>query len=82
MTSCVHRQLGMSRILILFDLLENLNFIFMFLAVILDPEVFKKLRESPENNFHEVSSKSEPGCQSYDSKPNKVNGYIVISCYK
>ena len=37
---------------------------FCFLAVILVSELFKKLRETPENNFHQVSSKSEPGCPS------------------
>ena len=36
----------------------------MFLAVILVPELFKKLRETPGNNFHQVSSKSNPGCPS------------------
>ena len=35
---------------------------FVFLAVILVPELFKKLRETPRNNFHQVSSKSDPGC--------------------
>ena len=36
----------------------------LFLAVILVPELFKKLRETPGNNFHQVSSKSDPGCPS------------------
>ena len=31
----------------------------LFLAVILVPELFKKLRETPGNNFHQVSSKSD-----------------------
>ena len=45
----------------------NLKFwisFFVFLAVILVPELFKKLRETPGNNFHQVSSKSDPGCPS------------------
>ena len=42
-----------------------LNVIFLvFLDVILVPELFKKLRETPWNNFHQVSPKSEPGCPS------------------
>ena len=36
----------------------------LLLAVILVPELFKKLRETPGNNFHQVSSKSDPGCPS------------------
>ena len=32
---------------------------FVFLPVILVPELFKKLRETPGNNFHQVSSKSD-----------------------
>ena len=40
----------------------------MFLAVILVPELFRKLRETPGNNFHLVSSKSKRGCSSYDQK--------------
>ena len=47
---------------------------FLFLAVILVPELFKKLRETPGNNFHLVSSKSESGCPSY--VPNKRNNIV------
>ena len=36
-----------------------LPFFFVLLAVILVPELFKKLRETPGNNFHQVSSKSD-----------------------
>ena len=36
----------------------------LFLAVILVPELFKKLRETPGNNFHQVLCKSEPECLS------------------
>ena len=36
----------------------------MFLLVILVPELFKKLRETPGNKFHQVSSKSDLGCLS------------------
>ena len=32
---------------------------FVFWAVILVPELFKKLRETPGNNFHQVSSTSD-----------------------
>ena len=53
---------------------EILNFMFFVLfSVILVPELFRKLRETPGNNFHLVSSKSEPGCPSYDQKTKKVN---------
>ena len=38
----------------------------LFWPVILVPELLKKLRETPGNNFHQVSFKSEPGCPSYD----------------
>ena len=31
----------------------------LFWAVILVPELFQKLRETPGNNFHQVSSKSD-----------------------
>ena len=40
----------------------------MFLAVILVPEPIKKVGDTGRNNFHQVSSKSEPGCPSYDPK--------------
>ena len=44
---------------------EILNFMFfVFLAVTLVPELFKQLRKTPGNNFHQVSCKSEQG------KPN------------
>ena len=36
--------------------------------MILVPELFRKLRETPGNNFHLVSSKSKRGCPSYDQK--------------
>ena len=39
---------------------------------IMVPELFRKLRETPGNNFHLVSSKSEPGCPSYDQKTKKT----------
>ena len=43
-----------------YDLILNFDFhFFVFLAVILVPELFKKLRETPGNNFHQVSSKSD-----------------------
>ena len=41
---------------------------YMFLAVILVPELFRKLRETPGKNSHQVWSKSEIGCTSYDQK--------------
>ena len=42
---------------------EILKFsLFLFWAVILVPELFRKLRETPGNNFHLVSSNSKPGC--------------------
>ena len=44
--------------------IKKLSDIFCVLAVILVPELFKKLRETPGNNFHQVSSKSDPGCPS------------------
>ena len=48
---------------------EIVNFIFLwFLVVILVPELFKEVRETPGINFHQVSSKSEAGCPSYDQK--------------
>ena len=49
----------------------------MFLAVILVPELFRKLRETPGNNFHLVSSKSESGCPSYDQK-NRAKNHVVF----
>ena len=62
--NCIYRQLGMSRILKFqfydFTMFFNFDFhFFVFLAVILVPELFKKLRETPGNNFHQVSSKSD-----------------------
>ena len=70
MKNCIYRQLGMSRIrkfeeFDFFEFFEILNFIFYCLAVMLVPELFKKLRETSGNNFHKVSSKSDPGCPSY-----------------
>ena len=57
----------------LYCFFEILNFIFLsFWAVILVPELFRKLRETPGNNFHLVSSKSGPGCPSYDQKTKKL----------
>ena len=54
-----------------------LNFMFLlFWDVILVPELFRKLRETPGKNFHLVSSKCEPGCPSYDKKTHKVNDYL------
>ena len=47
---------------------------YVFLPVILVLELFKKLRETPENNFHQVSSKSEPG------RPSNLILSHVISC--
>ena len=44
----------------------------MFLAVILVPELLRKRRETPGNNFHPVSSKSKRGCPSYDQKADLV----------
>ena len=49
--------MGLVHILVLL-----LSFFFMFWAVILVPELFRKLRENPGNNFHPVSYKSERGC--------------------
>ena len=44
----------------LYDLILIFDFhLFVFWAVILVPELFKKLRETPGNNFHQVSCKSE-----------------------
>ena len=40
----------------------------VFLAVILVPALFKKLRGTPGINFHQVSSKSELMGPSYDQK--------------
>ena len=44
----------------------------MFLVVILVPELFRKLRETPGMHSHLFSSKSEPGCPSYDKKTKKL----------
>ena len=38
----------------------------------LAPELFRKLPETPGNHFHIVSSKSQPGCPSYDQR-TKLN---------
>ena len=40
----------------------------LFLVVILVPELFRKLRETPGKNSHQVWSKSERSCTSYDQK--------------
>ena len=40
----------------------------MFLAVILVPELSRKMRETPGKNSHQVWSKSEIVCTSYDQK--------------
>ena len=48
---------------------ENVNFVCLkFLAVILAPELFRKLRETPGMHSHQVSSKSETGGPTYDQK--------------
>ena len=54
-------------------------FFLLFLPVILHPELFKKLRETPGNNFHQVSYKSEPGCPSYDEKQKKVQIVLILT---
>ena len=51
----------------------------MFWAVILVPKLFRKLRETPGNNFHLVSSKSEPGCPSYDQKIKRFLLRFVVN---
>ena len=57
-----------------YDLILNFDFHFVvFLAVILVPELFKKLRETPGNNSHQVSSKSELMGPSYDQKTENFN---------
>ena len=38
------------------------------MAVILVPELFRKLRETPRKQIHQVSSKFELECPSYDKK--------------
>ena len=43
-----------------------------FLAVILIPELFRKLRETPGMHSHQVWSKSEISCTSYDKKTKTV----------
>ena len=40
----------------------------MLFSLILVPELFRKVRETPGKNFHQVSSKSERSCTSYDQK--------------
>ena len=56
----------------------------MFLVVILVPELFRKLRETPGNNLHLVSSKSKRGRPSYDKKQyskalNNRTGALITS---
>ena len=53
------------------------DFFFVF-SVILVPELFKKVRETPGKNVHQVSSKSELGCPSYDRKTKKVRKSLEI----
>ena len=51
---------------------EILNFMFFVLFAVHEvPELFRKVREGAAVHFHLVSSKSEPGCPSYDQK-NKM----------
>ena len=51
----------------------SVNFsLLLFLPVTLVPEQFRKLLETPGNNFHLVSSKSKRGCPSYDQKCEKI----------
>ena len=55
---------------------EILNFsFFSFLAVILVPELFRKLRETRGINFHQVSSIYVRVVSSYDQKTEQVNEY-------
>ena len=50
-----------------------MSFIFLwFGAVILVPELFRKLRETPGMHSHQVSSKSEIGCTSYDQRRCRI----------
>ena len=57
----------------------------MFLVVILVPELFRKLWETPGKNSHQVSSKSERSCTSYDQQTkevelNSVFRFFVLFC--
>ena len=57
---------------------EILNFInFMFLAVILVPELFREVRETRGINFHEVSSVYVWTVSSYDQKNENVNEHLI-----
>ena len=54
--------------------IKLLNFICSwFLPVHQVPEPVRKLRETYRKNFHQVWSKSEIECPSYDQKTKKVN---------
>ena len=84
MKTYVYRHLGISGILKFDENLKKICFrtrktskilVFpMFLLVILVPELFRKLRETPGNNFHLVSSSSEPGCPSSVQKYHPRSG--------
>ena len=51
-----------------------------FLGIILVPELFRKLRETPGMHSHLVSPKSEPGCPSYD-QTTKKNRFLFSSSF-
>ena len=44
-----------------------------FLVVVEGPGLFRQVREAPGIHFHQVSSKSELHCPSYDPKTEKMN---------
>ena len=44
---------------------------------ILVPELFRKVRETPGRNFHQVSSKSELGRPSYDRKTKHFDFFVI-----
>ena len=52
-------------------------FFLLFLLVILVPELFRKLRETPRKNSHRVASKSVGFCTSYVQKTKN----ICVKCF-
>ena len=61
-----------------YDLISNFDFhvLFVFLAVILVPELFRKLRETPGKNSHQVWSKSERSCMKIMTKKIKNKDFL------
>ena len=55
---------------------------FLFLLVILVPELSRKLRATPGHDFHLISSKARRGCPSYSTLNGRTREKHDLSCFK